>query len=384
MKKIAILGATGSIGRKTLSVIEDFPDEFEVVGLTCETNIVLLEEQVRRFKPKVCACADKEKARELEARTQDTGVKVLAGPEGLVEVATEASATMVVSALVGSCGLTPILAAIEAGKQIALATKEALVMAGRIITQRANDMGMKILPIDSEHSAIFQCLEGRSVADVRRIILTGSGGPLNYLSLDDLSSITPVQALNHPKWKMGQKVSIDSATLMNKGLEVIEARWLFDVPIAKIEVLIHPEAIVHSMVEFVDGSHLAQLGVTDMRLPIQYALSYPKRLPSSRLPSIDFDRVRTLTFAPPDLERFPSLTLAYEAARIGHTMTAVLNAANEEAVGAYLSNQIKITDIPRIVEKVMGAHQLVQDPTLGQILAADSWAREEARKLCSL
>lgn len=384
MKKIAILGATGSIGRKTLSVIEDFPDEFEVVGLTCETNIGLLEEQVRRFKPKVCACAKSEKARELEARTQDTGVKVLAGPEGLVEVATEASATMVVSALVGSCGLTPILAAIEAGKQIALATKEALVMAGRIITQRANDMGIKILPIDSEHSAIFQCLEGRSVADVRRIILTGSGGPLNYLSLDDLSSIAPAQALNHPKWKMGQKVSIDSATLMNKGLEVIEARWLFDVPIAKIEVLIHPEAIIHSMVEFVDGSHLAQLGVTDMRLPIQYALSYPKRLPSSRLPSIDFDQVRTLTFALPDLERFPSLALAYEAARIGHTVTAVLNAANEEAVGAYLSNQIKITDIPRIVEKVMGAHQLVQDPTLGQILAADSWAREEARKLCSL
>jgi len=383
MKKVAILGSTGSIGQKTLKVIEDFPSEFEVIGLSCETNIGLLEEQIRRFAPRIVACVDEAKARELHGKVSDTDVKVVSGTDGLVEVAEFKEAECVVLAIAGSCGLIPTLAAIDAGKQIALANKEPLVMAGRIITERARQMGLKILPIDSEHSAIFQCLNGRPVSDVKRLILTGSGGPLNYLSLEELSSISPVKALEHPRWKMGQKISIDSATLMNKGLEVIEARWLFDIEIGKIEVLIHPEAIIHSMVEFIDGSLLAQLGITDMRLPIQYALTYPKRLPSP-LPSIDFNQEKVLTFASPDLNRFPSLGLAYEAAKIGHTMPAVLNAANEEAVWAYLAGQIRIVDIPRIVEDVMAHHSLRYEPSLDQILATDRWAREEVKKVWSL
>lgn len=383
MKKVAILGSTGSIGQKTLKVIEDLPSEFEVVGLSCETNIALLEEQIRKFSPRIAACVDEAKARELYGKVSDTDVKIVSGPDGLVEVAAFDEAACVVLAIAGSCGLIPTLAAIDAGKQIALANKEPLVMAGRIVTERASEMGVRILPIDSEHSAIFQCLNGRPKSDVKRLILTGSGGPLNYLPFEEFSSISPVKALEHPRWKMGQKISIDSATLMNKGLEVIEARWLFDIEIDKIEVLIHPEAIVHSMVEFIDGSLLAQLGITDMRLPIQYALTYPKRLPS-HLPSIDFTKEKMLTFAQPDLNRFPSLGLAYEAAKVGHTMPAVLNAANEEAVRAYLAGQIRIVDIPRIAEDVMAHHSLSYDPSLDQILAADRWAREEVKRVWSL
>lgn len=379
MKRIAILGSTGSIGQKTLEVIKSFPSEFEVVGLSCGSNTKLLEEQIRKFSPKIVACMDETKVAELRNSISGVDVEIASGTEGLLRVATTPLATMVVVALAGSCGLIPTLGAINAGKDIALANKESLVMAGEIIVKKAREKGITILPIDSEHSAVFQCLDGRANQEVKRLILTASGGPLNHLHLEDLSSVSLAQALDHPKWKMGQKISIDSATLMNKGLEVIEARWLFDIPIEKIEVIVHPQAIIHSMVEFVDGSLLAQLGMTDMRLPIQYALTYPKRL-TSHIPGIDFTQVRQLTFARPDEEKFPSLGLAYEAGRTGHTMTAVLNAANEEAVWAYLDGGIGIMDIPRVVAKVMKDHRLKYSPTLDDILAADKWARKYAKR----
>lgn len=401
MKNIVILGSTGSIGRKTLRVIGDFPAEFNVVGLACRSNVELLAEQTRRFRPEVIAVADKSKFGQLNTLISDlrvssssgAGVMILAGEEGLAEMSGYDKAQMVVLAMVGSSGLLPLLSAIEHGKEIALANKETLVMAGELIVRKAEEKDIRILPLDSEHSAIFQCLnvhangflppkkKTSSQQEVKRIVLTGSGGPLVNLKSSDFSAVSPQQALNHPRWKMGSKISIDSATLMNKGFEVIEARWLFNIDIDRIEIVIHPEAIIHSMVEFIDGSIIAQMGVTDMYLPIQYALSYPRRF-FSKLASLDFSQLKQFSFSSPDLDRFPCLGLAYQAARIGGTMPVVLNAANEELVGYFLDNKIKFTDIPRIIEKLMASHSARHEVAIGDILEVDKWARQEVRKFC--
>ena len=401
MKNIVILGSTGSIGRKTLSVVEDFPVEFNVVGLACRSNVELLAEQTRRFRPEVIAVADKSKFGQLKQLVREAGissssgaeVRILAGEEGLAEMSGYDKAQMVVLAMVGSSGLFPLLSAIEHGKEIALANKETLVMAGELIVRKAEEKGIRILPLDSEHSAIFQCLNVHANGffppkkkvspqqEVKRIILTGSGGPFITLKSSDLSAATPQQALNHPRWKMGSKISIDSATLMNKGFEVIEARWLFNIDIDRIEIVIHPEAIIHSMVEFIDGSIIAQMAVTDMYLPIQYALSYPRRF-FSKLASLDFSQLKQFSFSSPDLDRFPCLGLAYQAAKIGGTMPAALNAANEELVGYFLDNKIKFTDIPRIIEKLMASHSARHEVAIGDILEVDKWARQEVRKFC--
>jgi 1-deoxy-D-xylulose-5-phosphate reductoisomerase len=381
VKNIVILGSTGSIGIQTLKVIEDFPERFKVTGLACNSNTELLLKQIYKFKPRVVAVADKQSAGRLKRAVSGLKIEILAGQEGLSELAGCDDAQMVVIAVSGVSGLIPVLAAIDHRKEIALANKEALVMAGKLVIQKARQKSVRILPIDSEHSAIFQCLNGCSNSEVKRIILTGSGGPLSYLKDSDFSLISPHQALNHPRWKMGAKISVDSATLMNKGLEVIEARWLFDVDIDKIEVIIHPEAIIHSMVELIDGSLIAQLGITDMYLPIHYALSYPQRV-STKMPMLDFSQVKSLSFSPPELDKFPCLGLAYRAARIGGSMSVVLNAVDEEMVYSFLANKIRLTDIPRIIEKVMGTHSLKSEPSLEEILEIDKWAREEARRLC--
>ncbi len=401
MKNIVILGSTGSIGRKTLKVIEDFPDEFKVVGLACRSNVELLSEQASKFRPEVIAVADKGKVGRLKqlisalkvSSPSGARVKILAGEEGLTEISGYQEAQMVVSALVGSSGLLPLLSAIEQGKEIALANKEALVMAGELIIRKAREKGVRILPLDSEHSAIFQCLNVSSNGfppankraslrqEVKRIVLTGSGGPLIDLKASDFSSVSSRQALRHPRWKMGNKVSIDSATLMNKGFEVIEAHWLFGIDIDRIEIVIHPEAVIHSMVEFINGSIIAQLGVADMYLPIQYALSYPRRF-STKLDSLDFSRLRQFSFSSPDLDRFPCLGLAYQAAKTGGSMPVVLNAADEELVGYFLDNKIKFTDIPRIIGKLTASHTVRHDLTVGDILEIDKWARQEVGKFC--
>ncbi|MEA3328201.1 MAG: 1-deoxy-D-xylulose-5-phosphate reductoisomerase [Candidatus Omnitrophota bacterium] len=380
MKNIVILGSTGSIGVQALRVIEDFPEKFRIVGLACNSKIELLAEQIYKFNPEVAAVADKKKAGELKSVLSGLKTKVLAGPEGLAELAGLEQAQMVIVALSGAGGLIPVLRAIEASKEIALANKESLVMAGRLVTENARQKQVKILPIDSEHSAIFQCLNGYSNREVRRLILTGSGGPLSELDLSNFKDISPKQALNHPRWKMGSKISIDSATLMNKGLEVIEARWLFDVNIDQIEVIIHPQAVVHSMVELIDGSFIAQMGVTDMYLPIQFALNYPERV-STKVPGLDLNQIGRLSFRAPDLEKFPCLELAYQAAKLGGSMPIVLNAADEELVYSFLDNKIRLTDIARIVEKVMRAHSLKEKSSLSEILEIDNWARQETKRL---
>ncbi|MBM4270942.1 MAG: 1-deoxy-D-xylulose-5-phosphate reductoisomerase [Deltaproteobacteria bacterium] len=381
MKNISLLGSTGSIGTSTLHVIGNNPERFRVVALAGYRNISLLGHQIEQFKPKVVSVADEKHARELKKILGGfTGTEICFGPEGYRAVASFREADMVVSAMVGAAGLLPTLAAVEAGKKIALANKEALVMAGSIITGRARESGAAILPVDSEHSAIFQCIHGQNSTDIRRIILTASGGPFLCLTKTELASVKPDQALRHPNWRMGKKITIDSATLMNKGLEVIEARWLFSVDFDNIEVLIHPQSIVHSMVEFIDGSVLAQLGVTDMKIPIAYALSYPERIRCGG-GILDVTKVGTLEFHKPDTDKFPSLRLAYEAGRAAGTMPAVLNAANEVAVNAFMKGSVKFTEIPDIVEKTLSRHQANGSPSLEDILEADRWARVYARSL---
>ena len=379
MKKIAILGSTGSVGLNALRVISAFKDEFEVVGLTANSNLKRLSEQIKRFRPKiVCLAAGGKKA--LPGRIN--GVKAVSGPEGLMEVATHPDVDMVVFAIAGSASLVPLLGAIEAGKQIALASKEALVSGGEIVIKAAKRNNVRIIPVDSEHSAIFQCLNGRERNELRKIYLTGTGGPLRKLPRRLFDALTPEEVVNHPKWNMGRKISVDSATLMNKGLEVIEARWLFGVSLDEIEVLIHPEALVHSMVEFIDGAILAQLSVPDMRLPIQYALGYPLRLKQKFNLRMNFRDADKITFSRPDTNKFPCLGLAYSAARQGGTSCAVLNASNEEAVLNYLERKIKFSDIPRIVEKALSRHRRREALCLDAVLQADRWAREEVRKIC--
>ena len=359
------------------------PEKIEVVALAAHSNVELLAQQARRFRPRLVSIGDESLEPELRRLVGSQGIEVVSGDEGWEAVATAPYADKVVVSVAGTPGLMPTLAAIEAGKEIALASKEVLVAAGEIVSERAAEQGVQIVPIDSEHSAIFQCLNGEDPKSVEKIYLTASGGPFGSLSgrdfksppSTDLSAVTPEQALAHPTWRMGRKVTIDSATLMNKGLEIIEARWLFGVGPERIEVVIHPQSIVHSMVRFVDGSIIAQLGLPDMRLPIQYALLYPERYDSG-LPRANILEVGTLEFRPPDVEKFPALRLAHEAAGTGRTLPAVMNAADEVAVQLFLDGKIGFLDIARLVERAMEAHPAVMRPTLEDILAADAWARE--------
>lgn len=376
MQEIIILGSTGSIGRQALRVVESYPDRFRVVGLAAGSSIDLLEEQTRKFKPAYVAVADTKKAAVLRNRLADIPAVVLEGSEGLQEIAAVPGYDLLLAAIVGFSGLLPTLEAIGRGKTIALANKETLVAAGEIVMPLARQKGAAIIPVDSEHSAIFQCLQGEDPVNIGRLLLTASGGPFRGLKKEDLRGISPEKALKHPRWQMGKKITIDSATLMNKGLEVIEAHWLFGVGYEKIEVLIHPQSIVHSMVEFVDGSQIAQLGLPDMTLPIQYAFSYPKRWPRKEKP-LDLTEVGTLTFGAPDKETFPCLPLAYAAGRRGGTLPAVMNAANEVAVAAFLEKRVDFSLIPHIIEQVMSKHSVMMQPTVTDIMNADSWARQE-------
>ncbi|HEY7533058.1 MAG TPA: 1-deoxy-D-xylulose-5-phosphate reductoisomerase [Nitrospiraceae bacterium] len=377
MKTIVILGSTGSIGTNTLDIVERFPEEFRVAGLTAGTNDEKLEEQIRHFQPRMVALSDPSAAARLRQRCADLRVEILSGPEGVVQVASIPDAAMVISAIVGGAGLVPTLSAIRAGKHIALANKEPMVMAGKLMQEEARKHGVRIYPVDSEHSAIFQSLEGHRLEDVRRLILTASGGALWNLSKEQLRVVTPERALQHPNWKMGAKITIDSATLMNKGLEVVEARWLFDIPESRIDVLIHRESIIHSLVEYEDRSMIAQLGLPDMRTPISYAMRYPERMPLD-LPSLDLTEVGKLTFCKPDHDRFPCLALGYESLRLGGTMPATMNAANEVAVEAFLNNGIRFIDIAEIIQNTMEAHQVREVKTVADALETDRWAREKA------
>ncbi len=376
MQEILVLGSTGSIGRQALQVVESYPDRFRVVGLAAGSQSDLLEEQVRKFKPAYAALADKEKAASLRERLRDLDTVVLEGSEGLQEIAARAQYDLLLAAIVGFSGLLPTMEAIQRGKTIALANKETLVAAGEVVMPLAQEKGAQIIPVDSEHSAIFQCLQGEKRENIARLLLTASGGPFRGMKKEELQGITPERALKHPRWQMGKKITIDSATLMNKGLEVIEAHWLFGVSYEKIQALIHPQSIVHSIVEFVDGSQIAQLGLPDMTLPIQYAFSYPKRWPRQEKP-LELARVGTLTFADPDEEAFPCLPLAYAAGRRGGTMPAVMNAANEVVVAAFLEKSVDFSSIPHIIEQVMSKHTVIIQPGIADILEADSWARQE-------
>jgi 1-deoxy-D-xylulose-5-phosphate reductoisomerase len=381
MKHIAILGSTGSIGRSTLAVVDAHPSQLRVAALAAGDNATLLAEQVARYRPQVAAMASAEGAdrlRSLVGGAEAPHLRIAAGAEGLIAVATHPDVDIVICASAGTAGLEAVLAAIDAGKTIALANKEVLVMAGALVTSAARARGVPILPVDSEHNAIHQCLHARPASEIRRLILTASGGPFRDMAPEALNAVGPEAALRHPTWQMGRKITIDSATLMNKGLEVIEARWLFDVPAEQIDVLVHPQSIVHSLVELIDGSVIAQLGVTDMRLPIQYACSYPDRW-AAALPSLDLARAGRLDFSPPDLGRFPCLALAYRALRAGGTLAVVLNAANEIAVETFLDGKLGFTSIARVIERTMDAHRIEAVESLPVVRRVDAWARDYAR-----
>lgn len=378
MKNVVLLGSTGSIGASTIKVAEDLPDRIRLLGLAAGNNMELLLEQARRHRPEAISINDPAKARQLRDLL-GTSCNVWSGAEGLIRLATLPAADIVLIAIVGTAGLNPALAAIRAGKDIAIASKEILVMAGEIVMAEARKHNVRVLAVDSEHSAIFQCLEGKPPGSVRKLWLTASGGPFRNTPKEEFAEITVARALKHPSWVMGRKITIDSATLFNKGLEMIEARWLFDIGIDRVGVLVHPQSVIHSMVEFVDGSILAQLSTPDMCLPIQYALTYPERVPSNRVQT-DFVRLGSLTFEEPDLERFPALTLARRAGEVGGTLPAVLNAANEVAVEAFLQGRISFPEIAETVRRVMDAHSVLEHPTLEQILQADAWARQVAMR----
>jgi len=381
MKNISILGATGSIGTSTLDVIKRNPNKFRVTALSAGKNITLLKSQIEAFCPKVVSVIDRHHADELkEMLGSFSKTEVLAGPEGHREVATLRETDMVVSAIVGAAGLVPTVDAIEAGKDIALANKETMVMAGGLVIERASSHGVNILPVDSEHSAIFQCISGYNKKDIRRIILTASGGPFFKLGMDKLSTVTPEDALKHPRWEMGRKITIDSATMMNKGLEVIEAKWLFGVDVDQIDIIIHPQSIVHSMVEYSDGSIIAQLGLTDMRGPISYALFYPER-ETVVGGALNLAEAERLEFFPPDFNMFPSIGLAYRAVKEGGARPALLNAANEVAVAAFLSREIGFIDIPRVVEKTLDRYVPFESSSLEDVLKADERGRSGAQKI---
>ncbi len=381
MKNLSILGSTGSIGCNTLEIVEMFPDRFAVKALAAKNNIPLLARQIERFSPDIAVVFDEAVAVELKDKLPaGTGVEVMFGENGYRAAAVLESVDLVVVAVVGAAGLMPTLSAIAARKNIALANKETLVMAGDIVIKQAELNHVTILPIDSEHSAIFQCIQGNRREDVDKIILTASGGPFLNLLEKEFNKITPKDALNHPNWNMGKKISVDSATLMNKGLETIEAKCLFDVSQEMIEVVIHPQSVIHSMVSFKDGTVMAQLGIPDMKAAIAYAMAYPERL-ALRQPVPDFVSIGKLTFEKPDMEKFPCLTLANTACDTGRTLPAVLNAANEVAVTAFLENSLSFIKIPQIIEKTMELHVVVADPTLRDILEADQWARKQADDL---
>ncbi|MBI3306434.1 MAG: 1-deoxy-D-xylulose-5-phosphate reductoisomerase [Candidatus Omnitrophica bacterium] len=379
MENIAILGSTGSIGTNTLAIVRTHPGRFRVRALAANQNVEKLAEQAKEFRPAIVCLYDSSLLPELEKKMGRLGIRVVTGEDGLLEICRLPEVKKVIFAMVGAVGLKPIFEAIRAGKNVAIANKEPLVMAGSLLMREASRRGVSVLPIDSEHSGLWQCLEGHAAKSVKKLILTSSGGPFRTKK-GSFAKITPRLALKHPKWKMGAKITIDSATLMNKGLEVIEAANLFEMPADQIEVLIHPEAIIHALVEFVDGSHLAHLGITDMRLPIQYALSYPERL-VNHLPTLDLPMLSRFSFAQPDKKRFPCLELGYEASRIGGSMPAALNAANESAVKAFLNEEAAFTDIPKTIEKVMKKHRVIRDPGFQEILETDIWARREAENI---
>ncbi|OGW40007.1 MAG: 1-deoxy-D-xylulose-5-phosphate reductoisomerase [Nitrospirae bacterium RBG_13_39_12] len=383
MKRITILGSTGSIGRNALDIISQYRNLFKVVVLTAGNNVDLLEKQIKSFSPEVVAVADEKAAGELRkkiGRRRNPSLDILSGKNGVAEAAAYEGSDFVLSAIVGAAGLVPTLSAIRAGRTVGLANKESLVMAGRIMTGESKKNKVKILPVDSEHSAIFQCIEGHGISDVKKIILTASGGPFADRDIKELNDITPGEALNHPRWKMGKKITIDSATLMNKGFEVIEAHHLFGLPSKRIDVLIHPQSIVHSIVEFNDRSCIAQLSVPDMKGPIAYALTYPRRL-KNVVDGLVLQDVESLTFKKPNNKCFPCLSYAYTALEAGGTMPSVLNAANEVAVNAFLKGSIRFTRIPYIIRKTMEHHTVMPDMELDVVLEADRWAREIAGKV---
>ncbi len=382
MKRIAILGSTGSIGITALRVIRENLDRYRPIALTAGRNIRLLLEQIKEFKPQAVAVLDKGDARQLREALNNNSInnsiEVYFGEEGFVKIATLDEVDMVISSITGAAGLVPTFAAIKAGKDIALANKETMVMAGAIVMEEAKKRDVSIVPVDSEHSAIMQSLQGHPKEDIKRIILTASGGPFRNLSLEDMAHVTPEQALKHPNWDMGNKITIDSATMMNKGLEVIEARWLFDLPPEQIDILIHPQSIIHSMVEYKDGAIIAQLGIPDMAIPISYALSYPHHIRND-LPPLRLEDIGTLSFESPDLKRFRCINLAYKAIEAGGSMPTVMNGANEVAVDSFLKKEIGFLDIPLIIEKVMSLHEPFSVDNIASVIEADKWARERAR-----
>lgn len=383
MKKLTILGSTGSIGVSTLEIVAAHRDRFEVVALTAGNNLELLKQQIDAFRPRLVSVLTADLARQLDCMLTGPKPEIHHGVPGLIAAATAGESHVVVAAIVGAAGLVPTAAAIKAGKDIALANKETLVTAGRLMMDLVREKGVRLYPVDSEHSAVFQSLEGQSRKDVRRIILTASGGPFLNLPLDRLSRVSVADALNHPNWSMGQKITIDSATMMNKGLEVIEARWLFNVPAEQIAVNIHPQSIIHSMVEYADGCVMAQLGVPDMKAPIAYALTYPERIPTGVKP-LDLTELTGLTFLAPDYQRFPALKLAYDALAAGESMPAVMNAANEVAVEAFLKGKIGFTDIATSIARTMDSHEPRSLATIEDVLSSDLWAREKSRELIGL
>jgi 1-deoxy-D-xylulose-5-phosphate reductoisomerase len=379
VKRIAILGSTGSIGQSALAVVDAHPDRLQIVGLAAGENAPLLAAQIDRYRPGIAAMASATAVDRLREIGSTTGLTIGVGSDGLVAVASSPEVDLVLCASSGTDALEAVMAAIEHGKTIALANKEVLVMAGGLVTEAARRHHVPILPVDSEHNAIHQCLHGRDASEIRRLLLTASGGPFRGRSPSELIAVTAEEALNHPTWRMGRKITIDSATLMNKGLEVIEAHWLFGVRADQIDVVIHPQSVVHSMVELADGSIVAQLGVTDMRLPIQYAFSYPERW-ASPLPSLDLTRTTRLDFDAPDANAFPCLRLAYRALEAARSLPVVLNAANEIAVSRFLEGRIGFTAIPMVVERTMDAHQPVEIGTINEVRAVDAWARRYSRE----
>jgi len=377
-RQITILGSTGSIGTNALRVIESLGDDYEVSALTAHNNVELLTEQVKKFKPKVVAATNPEKTEELKTLLAGTDTKILTGPEGLIEIASQENTDTIIAAVVGSAGLEAILAAAKLGKTLAIANKEPLVIAGQLLMKTAAENNAAVLPVDSEHSAVFQAIQSGSQNEVSRIILTASGGPFRGATKEQIQNATLAEALAHPTWEMGKKITIDSATMMNKALEVIEAKWLFDVPAEKIEVLVHPESIVHSMVEFIDGSVIAQMSVPDMCLPIQYALTYPRRAAGLNK-HLKLEDIGTLTFEKPDMEVFRALKIGYEVAKTSGTAAAVFNAANEAAVEEFLAGSIKFVNIVEIIENCLNKHSVNKEAGLKDLLSADKWARNEVK-----
>ena len=382
MKKISLLGSTGSIGVNTLDVVERNPESFQILAMSAGSNVDLFAEQIRKFKPRVVALFDTQKISTLKEQVVDLDVEILSGEEGIFEVATISEVDVVVSGVVGKAGLLPAIEALKAGKNLALANKETLVIAGELVLKEAQKTGSTIIPIDSEHSAIFQALNGEKKERIKKIILTASGGPFRTFSLNEMENIKVKDALNHPNWEMGKKITVDSSTMMNKGLEYIEAKWLFGVE-TPVEIIVHAQSIIHSMIEFVDTSIIAQLGIPDMRVPIAYALTYPDRF-ECNLPSLDLAKMENLTFEAPDFNRFPCLQLAVDAMEMGQTMPAVLNAANEIAVQAFLDELIPYKDIAELIRMVMHNHIPAKLNELQDVLDADQWAREETKKLITV